>query len=381
MPERTGPSSGRLYGEQAHNRPLDDRGADRDPGARLQAASCPVPFAPGERVVLGHGGGGALTAELVERLFLPRLGGPALAGLADAAVLDAPGGRIALSTDGFVVAPLRFPGGTIGELAVNGTVNDLAMRGAVPRWLTAGFILEEGLELSELEVVVESMGTAASAAGIEIVAGDTKVVERGRGDGLYVTTAGVGIVPGGVDVGAERIEPGDAVLVSGPIAQHGMAIMSVREGLEFGGEIVSDTAPLHALVAAMLDAAPGAVHALRDPTRGGLATVLHELAVQLGTGIEIEERAVPVPEAVASACALLGLDPLYVPCEGRLAAVVEAARADAVLDAMRAHPQGAGAARIGSVTADRPGSAWARTGIGAARVLDQQVGEQLPRIC
>lgn len=381
MSEANHPSSDRLYGEEAHNPSLDDREELSDPGTRLQEASCPVPFAPGERIVMGHGGGGALTAELVERLFMPRLGGPALASLADAAVVECAGGRIALSTDGFVVAPLRFPGGTIGELAVNGTVNDLAMRGAVPRWLTAGFILEEGLELSELEAVAESMGAAARAAGIEIVAGDTKVVERGRGDGLYVTTAGAGVVPDGVSVGAERIEPGDVVLVSGPVAQHGMAIMSVREGLEFGGEIVSDTAPLNSLVAALLATAPGAVHALRDPTRGGLATVLHELAVQSGTGIEIEERAVPVPEAVASACALLGLDPLYVPCEGRLVAVVEAGRADALLQAMAAHPSGAGAARIGEVTAERPGSAWARTGIGAARVLDLHVGEQLPRIC
>lgn len=355
--------------------------AAEHPGARLQNPSCPVPFPPGERVLLGHGGGGGLTAELVERLFVPRLGGPALEGLADAAVLDCPGARIAISTDGFVVAPLRFPGGTIGELAVNGTVNDLAMRGAVPRWLTAGFILEEGLELSELEAVVDSMGAAASAAGVEIVAGDTKVVERGRGDGLYVTTAGVGIVPEGVSVGPERIQPGDVVLVSGPVAQHGMAVMSVREGLEFGGEIVSDTAPLASLVAAMLDAAPEAVHALRDPTRGGLATVLHELAVQSATGIEIEERAVPVPEAVASACALLGLDPFYVPCEGRLVAIVAEPCADELSELMRAHPSGAGAARIGTVTAARPGSAWARTGIGAARVLDLHVGEQLPRIC
>ncbi len=354
---------------------------DADPGERLQAPACPAPVPHAGRVVLGHGGGGSLTAELIEQVFLPHLGGPALAGLADAAVLAPPGGRVAVSTDAFVVSPLLFPGGTIGELAVNGTVNDLAMRGAHPRWLTAGFILEEGLELATLALVAESMGAAARAAGVEIVAGDTKVVERGHGDGLYITTAGVGVVPDGVEVGAERIRAGDVVLVSGPVACHGMAILSVREGLEFGGSIASDTAPLNGLVAAMLAAAPGAVHALRDPTRGGLATVLHELAQASGTGIEIEERAVPVPQDVASACALLGLDPFYVPCEGRLVAMVDPAAAEAVLVAMRAHPHGAGAARIGAVTADRAGTAWARTGIGGARVLDLQVGEQLPRIC
>ena len=352
-----------------------------DPGERLQAPACPAPRPPGGRVVLGHGGGGSLTAELIEQVFLPHLGGPALAGLADAAVLEPAGGRLAVSTDAFVVSPLAFPGGTIGELAVNGTVNDLAMRGAVPRWLTAGFILEEGLELETLELVVQSMGAAARAAGVEVVAGDTKVVERGHGDGLYITTAGIGVIPGGVEVGPGRIRAGDVVLVSGPVACHGMAILSVREGLEFGGSIASDTAPLHGLVAAMLAAAPGAVHALRDPTRGGLATVIHELAQASGTGIELEERAVPVPGDVASACALLGLDPFYVPCEGRLVAIVAPDAADAVLVAMRADPHGAGAARIGTVTPDRPGTAWARTGIGGARVLDLQVGEQLPRIC
>jgi len=216
---------------------------------------------------------------------------------------------------------------------------------------------------------------------VEVVAGDTKVVERGRGDGLYVTTAGIGIVPAGVEVGADRIRPGDVVLLSGAIACHGMAILSVREGLEFGGRIVSDTAPLHELVATMLAAGAGGVHALRDPTRGGLATVLHELAVAAGVGVEIEERSVPVPEAVASACALLGLDPFYVPCEGRLVAFVDPAAAGAVLDAMRGHPLGGEAACIGTVMAERRGTAWARTGIGGARILDLQVGEQLPRIC
>ena len=352
-----------------------------DSGERLQARGCPAPFAPGERIVLGHGGGGSLTGELIERVFLPAFGGAALAPLADAAVLDVEPGRLALSTDGFVVSPLCFPGGTIGELAVNGTINDLAMRGARPRWLTAGFILEEGLELATLELVAGAMGAAARAAGVEIVAGDTKVVEHGKGDGIYLTTAGAGIVPAGVNVGPDRARPGDIVLVSGPVARHGMAILSVRQGLEFEAEITSDTAPLHELVAGMLSAAPGAVHVLRDPTRGGLATALHELAAASGVGIEIDERAVPVPEAVASGCALLGLDPFYVPCEGRLVALVDPAGSDAVLDAMRAHPAGEGAARIGQVHAQRPGTAWARTGIGGARILDLQVGEQLPRIC
>lgn len=350
-------------------------------GERLQAGACPAPLTPGERVVLGHGGGGSLTGELIERVFLPAFGGPALAPLADAAVLEVESGRLALSTDGFVVAPLVFPGGTIGELAVNGTINDLAMRGARPRWLTAGFIIEEGFALATLVLVAEAMGGAARAAGVEIVAGDTKVVERGKGDGLYVTTAGAGIVPAGIDVGPGRARPGDVVLVSGPVGRHGMAILSVREGLELGTRITSDTAPLHDLVAAMAAAAPGAVRVLRDPTRGGLATVLHELATASGVGIEIDERAVPVPEEVAAGCALLGLDPFYLPCEGRLVALVDPAGADAVLAAMRARPDGEGAARIGRASAERPGTAWARTGIGGARVLDLHVGEQLPRIC
>ncbi len=347
----------------------------------LEGWSCPLPLRDREAVVMGHGGGGRLTAELVEHLFLPAFGAAGADGPGDAAVLDVGGARLAFSTDSYVVQPLVFPGGSIGDLAVNGTVNDLAMTGAVPLHLSCGFILEEGLSLQVLGTVATHMGAAARAAGVRLVTGDTKVVETGHGDGLYVNTAGIGLVPAGVSLGGAHVRPGDAVLVSGPIGLHGVAIMSVREGLEFGTEVRSDTAPLASLVAAMLAAAPGAVHALRDPTRGGLAASLNELAVEAGVGVELVERSVPVPPEVAAACGLLGLDPLYVANEGRLVALVDAGSADAVLDAMTAHPQGAGAARIGTVGEAHPGVLTVRTGIGGTRIVDLPLGEQLPRIC
>ncbi|WP_093839827.1 hydrogenase expression/formation protein HypE [Streptomyces aidingensis] len=343
--------------------------------------SCPAPLRDHPVVVTGHGGGGALSAELMTHLFAPAYGEALLPGLADSAVLTVPGGpRLAFSTDSYVVRPLFFPGGSIGDLAVNGTVNDLAMSGARPLALSCGFILEEGTALRTVDRVARAVGAAASAAGVTIATGDTKVVEAGHGDGVYLSTAGIGLVPEGVDIRPERAAPGDVVLVSGPVGAHGVAILSVREGLEFGAEVRSDTAPLAGLVRAMLDVTPE-LHALRDPTRGGLAASLNEIAAASGTGVVLAERAVPVPDAVTAACGFLGLDPLYVANEGRLVAFVPRRHAEAVLAAMRAHPQGAGAAVIGECTEEHPGMVVARTGLGGTRVVDLPIGEQLPRIC
>jgi len=385
--------------------------------------SCPVPVRERARVVMGHGAGGALSAELVEQVFLPaftaveagsaRLGGPGgpggpggadssgdpggpgvlraapvpalpgagvLAQLADSAVLDLGGVRLAFSTDTYVVRPLFFPGGCIGDLAVNGTVNDLAMSGARPAHLSCGFVLEEGTPLDVVRDVALAMGAAARAAGVNIVTGDTKVVESGHGDGVYVCTAGIGLVLPGVDLRPDRARPGDAVLVSGPIGAHGIAVLSVREGLDFAVEVVSDTAPLGDLVATMLAAAPG-IHVLRDPTRGGLGATLNEIATASSVGVEVFEREVPVPEAVANACAFLGLDPWYVANEGRLVAFVPPEQADVVLTAMRAHPQGTQATLIGRCVEDHPGVVVARPPLGGARIVDLPLGEQLPRIC
>ena len=345
------------------------------------AWTCPVPLRHTERVVLGHGGGGVLSAELVEHLFLPELGGDPDA-LHDAAVLPAPGPgeRLAFTTDSYVVQPLFFPGGCLGDLAVNGTVNDLAMAGARPLALSAGFVLEEGLETAVLGRVVAAMGAAARAAGVPVFTGDTKVVERGQADGMYVCTAGVGAVPAGVDIRPGRAAPGDVVLVSGAVGAHGVAVLSRREGLEFGTEVRSDTAPLHGLVAALLAAVPD-VHVLRDPTRGGVAGTLCEIAESARVGVELAEAAVPVLPGVAAACGFLGLDPLHVANEGRLVAVVPGDRAEAALAALRAHPAGAGAAVVGRVTAEHPGLLLARSPLGAARVVQRPLGEQLPRIC
>ncbi|MFJ8595848.1 hydrogenase expression/formation protein HypE [Streptomyces sp. NPDC093598] len=342
--------------------------------------TCPAPLRDQGVVVMGHGGGGALSAELMEQIFTPAYGNAVLSGLADSAVLELGGARLAFSTDSYVVRPLFFPGGSLGDLAVNGTVNDLAMSGAVPAYLSAAFVLEEGVELTVVERIARSMGAAAAAAGVTIATGDTKVVESGHGDGVYVTTAGVGVVPDGVDIRPQRARPGDAVIVSGPIGLHGVAIMSVREGLEFGVEIASDTAPLADLVAAMLAVSPD-IHVLRDPTRGGLAASLNEIARASGTGVRLRERAVPVPDAVANACGFLGLDPLYVANEGRLVAFVPSSAAEEVLAAMRAHPQGAGATLIGECVAEHPGMVVVATGLGGTRVVDLPLGEQLPRIC
>ncbi|MFF9867573.1 hydrogenase expression/formation protein HypE [Streptomyces sp. NPDC013953] len=329
---------------------------------------------------MGHGGGGAMSAELVEQIFLPALAGPAPAAPTDAAAVELGGARLAFSTDSFVVRPLFFPGGSIGDLAVNGTVNDLAMSGARAAYLSCGVILEEGVEIATVGRVAEALGAAARSAGVRVVTGDTKVVEAGHGDGVYINTSGIGLIPPGVDLRPERVVPGDVVIVSGAIGLHGVAILSKRENLRFEAEIESDCAALGGLVETMLAVTPD-VHVLRDPTRGGLAASLNEIAAASGTGIVVQERAVPVPPPVASACAVLGLDPMYVANEGKLVAFVPRHHADAVLAAMRAHPLGAEAAVIGEAVAEHPGMVVARTGLGGTRVVDMPLGEQLPRIC
>jgi hydrogenase expression/formation protein HypE len=348
----------------------------------LEGWSCPLPLRDHPNIVMGHGGGGTLSSELVQHLFLPAYGDSegVLAQLGDAAVVGVAAGRLAMSTDSFVVRPRFFPGGNIGDLAVNGTVNDVAMAGATPLYLSVGMVLEEGLALDELDHIARTMGGAAKRAGVRIVTGDTKVVDAGHGDGVYITTTGIGVVPDGVDLGPHRVRPGDAVIVSGPIGLHGIAVMSCREGLEFGSEIRSDCAPLNGLVAAVLGAGVD-VHMLRDPTRGGVAASLNEIARSSGTGVEIVERDVPVPDDVRAACGFLGLDPLYVANEGKLVAFVAAADAELALTTMRGHELGSGATLIGSVVEAHPGVVVARTGIGGTRVVDLPLAEQLPRIC
>ena len=347
--------------------------------------SCPAPLRDYPHVILGHGGGGALSRDLIEGVFLPAFSNPLLDRLGDSTVLDmagdlAAGGRLAISTDSYVVRPLFFPGGSIGELAVNGTVNDLAMSGAIPKVLTCGFILEEGLLIAELAAVVERMGAAARAAGVRIVTGDTKVVERGHGDGIYINTSGLGVVSPQVQVGREPPRAGDVVICSGTIGDHGMAVMSVREGLEFDAPIESDSAPLHGLVAAMLAVCLD-IRMFRDPTRGGTATSLNEMAAVANVGIEIDEHAVPVNPHVAAACEILGLDPLLVANEGKLLAIVPGDAAEGVLAAMRAHEHGAQAVILGRVVAEHPRLVVMKTRIGGTRVLPMPIGEQLPRIC
>ena len=347
--------------------------------------SCPVSRSDHTTVQLAHGGGGRLMRNLIENLFFPAFNAATSPGSRrspphDSTVLPSQAGRIALTTDSFVVHPLQFPGGDIGKLAVCGTVNDLAMAGAKPEYLTAGFILEEGLSLETLRRIVASMAETAQAAGVRIVTGDTKVVDRGKADGVFINTAGVGWVPDGVDISPSRVQPGDVILVSGDLGRHGVAIMSVREGLQFDGAPESDCAPLGGLVAAML-AADSGIHCLRDLTRGGLAAALNEIALDVRVGIEIDEATIPVLEPVAGACELLGLDPLYVANEGRLVAFVPAESADRVLEAMQRHPASAGAARIGTVVGVHAGTVELRSRFGGGRILDLLSGEQMPRIC
>ncbi|QDX80329.1 hydrogenase expression/formation protein HypE [Denitratisoma sp. DHT3] len=332
------------------------------------------------RVDLAHGAGGRAMMQLIEEVFARCLDNEFLRQGDDGARLPAPGGRLVMATDAHVVSPLFFPGGDIGCLSVHGTLNDVAMMGAEPLYLSAGFILEEGFPLADLIRIVESMAAAARAAGVPVVTGDTKVVEAGKADGVFITTTGVGRLRDDADLSGAHARPGDAVLVSGPIGDHGMAIMSVREGLSFEAPIVSDTAALHGLVATLLDAAPG-IRALRDPTRGGLAATLNEIARQSGVGVLIEEAAIPVRPAVAAACELLGLDPLNVACEGRLVAVCPARHEAAALAALRGHPLGREAALVGRIQADERCFVQMRTRFGGLRNVDWLAGEQLPRIC
>lgn len=342
---------------------------------------CPAPLRHYPTVVLGHGSGGKMTNDLIQHLFAPILQNDLLDQYGDSTLFDLAGqGRLAMSTDSFVINPLFFPGGSIGELAINGTVNDIAMSGATPLYLTAGFILEEGLPMDDLGRIVSDFGRAAQAANVRVIAADTKVVNKGHGDGLYINTTGIGIVPPEVHIAADRARPGDVILVSGTLGDHGMAIMSVREGLAFDSVIQSDTAPLLEMVQAMLAVTPE-IHCLRDATRGGLAAVLNELATASGVGMEFSETAVPVTPAVASACEMLGLDPFYVANEGKLVAIVPAEHAEAVLEAMRRSPYGKNATIIGEVVEAHPGIVTARTRIGAQRVVDLPAGELLPRIC
>ncbi len=349
--------------------------------ARIERVRQRRPKVAEERITLAHGSGGKATHTLVEAVFLDAFDNPLLAELGDGAVLSVDGLRLAFTTDSFVVSPLFFPGGDIGELAVNGTVNDLAMCGARPRYLSAGFILEEGFPVADLQRIAASMGRAASAAGVSLVTGDTKVVQRGKADGCYVNTAGVGVLAAEVTLHPSTVRPGDAVLVSGPIGEHGITIMLARGELDLETDLVSDTAPLHGLVAALLDAVPGGVRLLRDATRGGVATVLNELATAAQLAVVVDESAVPVRPEVTGACELLGIDPLYVACEGRLVAVVDGQRVDAALAALRDHPLGTGAAVVGQVRDDPPGLVLLRTTFGGTRIVDMLVGDPLPRIC
>jgi hydrogenase expression/formation protein HypE len=343
--------------------------------------ACPLPLAEYPTVVLAHGGGGKLSKRLVEEIFLAAYASPELKQLHDGAVLALPATRLAFSTDSYVIDPPFFPGGDIGSLAVHGTVNDLAMCGASPLALSAGFILEEGFPMADLWRIAQSMRVAAEHAGVRIVTGDTKVVERGKADGIFINTAGIGMVPAGVEVAPTRVEPGDVVLLSGTIATHGIAIMSLRAGLEFETRLESDSAALHGLTRSLLEALGRDVHVLRDPTRGGVASALNELADAARVGIRIDEAAVPVLEEVRGACEILGFDPLYVANEGKLLAIVQRARAEEALALLHADPLGAAAAIIGEVVAEHPGRVLARSRIGGLRVVEMLSGEQLPRIC
>ncbi len=355
--------------------------SQRQPGPSLVGAACPIPLTDYPSVQLAHGGGGRLSQMLVEELFARTFGGSLLEVLHDGAILQPVEGRLAFSTDSFVVRPLFFPGGNIGSLAVHGTLNDVAMCGARPLAMSAGFILEEGFPMGDLWRITRSMQEAAASAGVPVVTGDTKVVDRGKGDGVYLNTTGLGLIPDGVDISPRHARPGDVVLLSGPIAVHGIAVMSVREGLEFETQLETDSACLYPLVARVLEVGRDRIHVLRDPTRGGVASALNEIAGQAGVGILLDERAVPLDEEVRGACEILGLDPLYVANEGKCIAIVDREAAEATLEAMRQDELGTRAATVGEVVAEHPGKVVLRSRIGGLRVVDMLSGEQLPRIC
>ena len=333
-----------------------------------------------KQILLAHGSGGSMMHDLIRDLFLPAFDNPFLRQANDQALFDNPGGRIAFTTDSYVVHPVIFPGGTIGELAVHGTINDLAVGGARPLGLSVGMILEEGLDMALLEEIVARMKQASEEAGVPIVTGDTKVVERGSCDKIFINTSGIGIVPDGVDIDGKNAHPGDAIIISGSIGDHGVAVMSERRGVQFSTPVRSDTQPLHRLVKHML-AVTRDIHVMRDPTRGGIATTLNEIAGQSRVGMEIDEEALPISAEVTGACDLLGLDPLYLANEGKLIAILPEAQAEAVLTAMHASPEGRGACRIGRVVEDKPGIVRMKTGIGGTRIVNVLSGEMLPRIC
>lgn len=349
---------------------------------RIAAVRARRPRLRDEHVTLAHGAGGKASRALVDAVFLDAFDDPALAPLGDAAVLDPPadGGRLAMSTDSFVVQPRRFPGGSIGDLAVNGTINDVVAAGGRPAWLSVAFVIEEGLAVEELRAIVADMAAAARAAGVRIVTGDTKVVQTGAADGVYITTTGVGHIPAGRQLDAGRVRPGDAVILTGTLADHGMAVMLARGELAIEAEVASDTAPMHELAEVLHAAAPD-TRWLRDPTRGGLATSLNELAEAAGCGVIVAEEALPVRATVAGACDLLGIDPVYVANEGKLIAIVPAEQTEPAIDALRDHPLGADAAVIGEIRAEPAGTVVMRTSMGGTRVVDMLVGDPLPRIC
>jgi hydrogenase expression/formation protein HypE len=352
----------------------------KKPGTDVSTLSCPIPLTDYPAVLLAHGGGGKLTQQLIKKMFLSSFSNPHLDPLHDGATLRLDGAQVAFTTDSYVVNPLFFPGGNIGSLAVHGTVNDLSMCGAHPLYLSAGFIIEEGLPMDDLWRIVVAMQEAATESGVTLVTGDTKVVDRGKGDGLFINTAGIGSLQPGVAIHPDRAQPGDRILLNGPIADHGIAIMSVREGLEFETTIESDSAPLNGLVKEMLKASKN-IRVLRDPTRGGVASALNEIAGQSGVGMQLREDRILVREEVRGACELLGLDPLYVANEGKLIAIVPAGETDRILRAMHAHPLGRDGAVIGEITASHPGVVTMKSSIGGTRVVDMLSGEQLPRIC
>ena len=341
---------------------------------------CPAPIPAVDKVLLGHGSGGKLSAQLVERVFLPAFGNPTLDQLNDQATFAIDGVRLAMTTDSFVVKPLFFPGGDIGSLAVHGTVNDLAMGGAQPLYLSVAFILEEGLPMDSLHRIADSLHRAAHAAGVQIITGDTKVVEQGKGDGLFINTTGIGVVPNGLQLGSERAKPGDKIILSGSLGDHGIAILAQREGLEFDTTIESDSAPLHKLVDAILGTG-AVVRVMRDPTRGGLSSSLNEIATRSQVGMVIDEEKIPVREEVRGACEMLGLDPLYVANEGKMIAIVEPDAADRVVAAMRGNIYGREARVIGTVVEKNPGTVVMKTTFGTTRIVDMLAGDQLPRIC
>ncbi len=341
--------------------------------------SCPVPITNYDQVTLAHGGGGSLSNQLIEKMFLAELSNPILNEGHDGAIFDLPG-KLAFSTDSFVVDPIFFPGGDIGDLAINGTVNDVVCCGAIPKFLSLGLIIEEGFSMEELWKVIQSIGKSARESGVQIVTGDTKVVEKGKGDKIFINTSGIGWIPEGRNISPKRCQPGDVILINGKIAEHGVAIMSSREGLEFETSIRSDTMALNDLMEEVYKVCDD-IHVLRDPTRGGISSALNEIAKTAGMGIEIDEMAIPISEQVKGACEILGLDPLYIANEGKILLFVPEADAKNVLEVMSRHPKGKGSAIIGKVSSDMPGILRMKTSIGSTRIVDMITGEQLPRIC